>query len=32
MSPGEEMEGDREGNLTPSHLMAEEALPNCKVN
>lgn len=32
MSLGEEVEGDREGNLAPSHLTAEEALPNCKVD
>ena len=32
MSLSEEVEGDRERNLAPSHLTAEEALPNCKVD
>ena len=32
MSLGEEVEGDREGDLAPSNITAEEALPNCKVD
>ena len=32
MSLGEEVKGDREGNLTLSHLTVEEALLNCKAD